>query len=343
MAKKSTGVIFLVLIWASLTIIVPIQLLSYQSALFTNINTSLSFTFAPSSPSPIEKLYINADVGDVEVRYINPSVDYCVSIDVNIVINGVKIGKSYEDFLNVTWNNSSSLANLTVQIISNDWFNPLLWSFKDVSIVVTLRKDIVFDVITNLAEGNFEIEVPWAVSIGELTTNVSKGNILYNFESSSIQGNITCNINEGDLLIKSFDVEYAHNNRWDINIGKGNIKLEIYQYRDMLANITGIVKVNDGDVFILYEDDSVDVGAILEIPYGGPFLRPNGLPWCIRSSGNLTCTEVEGFDYEMIDSDEGIVYFTSFDLLTKQVKNYYSMRFEIGLEGSFAMSLLSEP
>ena len=343
--KKIICVSSLIIIGFTLIVFVPIQLISFKFFSYGMIDESISYIYEPSSPSPIEKLYINVDEGDVQIKYINPPVDYYALIDVNIVMNGVKLaGKSYEDYLNISWNKSSSPANFTIEIISDDWFNPSLWLFKEVNIVVTLRKDMVFDIITNLTEGNFEIAVPWAVSIGNLITNVSNGDISYDFEHSTIQGNITCNINEGDLIFKSCDVEYAHNNSWDINVGKGNVNLEIYQYREMDANITGKVKVNDGEVFIIYKDNTANIGAILEIPYGDSFMSRGGLPGCIKNIYNFTCTEVNGFDYNHIDSESvmGTVYFTSFDLLSNIVKNYYSMRFEI-IQGSFDMSLSSDP
>ncbi|MFX0039103.1 MAG: hypothetical protein ACFFCY_10295 [Promethearchaeota archaeon] len=343
--KRIIGIILIVITGCSLIIFVPIQIISIHLSSYSTINEFSCFKYKPSSPSSIEKLYINSDVGNVEIRYIDPPVDYYALIDVNIVLNGQKVaGKSYGDYLNITWDNSSSPVNFRLEIISDDWFNPSLWLIQDVSIIVNLRKDIVFDILTNLTKGNFEITVPYPVSIGSIATNVSNGNILYDFEYCSIQENITVNINEGDLTFKINDVEYAHNNIWDLNVGKGNVNFEIFQNRDMGANITGLIKVNDGRVFILYEDNSADIGAILEIPYGDDFMDKDGFPTCISGVPNLDCTRVHGFDYPHIEATtyEGIVYFTSDDLLTNIVKGYYNIRFEI-IQGYFDMNLKSIP
>lgn len=344
MAKKSIiGISLMIIIGFTLIVILPIQLILINLLPYGIINDSLSFPYNPSSPSSIEKLYINADEANVEIKYIDPEVDYYSLIEVNLMIIGVDLGgKSYEDYLNIQWNQSSSPANFTISIISDDWYNPSLWAKKEINIILNLRKDIVFSIITNLNEGNYEIAVPWEVSIGDLITNVSLGNISYDFEYNTFQGDIIGNLNDGDLIFKLNNVQYAQNSSWDINAGKGNLHIEVFQYRDIGANITGIFKVNNGDIFILYEDNSANIGAILEIPYGDPFMNREGLPLCIRSVYNTTCTEVEGFDYHQIASDSviGTVSFTSFDLLANIVKNYYSMRFEI-FQGSFGMSLSS--
>ncbi|MFW9785021.1 MAG: hypothetical protein ACFFFB_22255, partial [Candidatus Heimdallarchaeota archaeon] len=155
MAKKIViGVAILVILWGSLIIIIPIQLLSFRSSLYDHIYESCSFTYEPSSPASIEKLYINADEGNVEIRYIDPPVDYYVLIDVNIALIGENLaGQSYNDYLNISWNNSSFPVDFRMEIISDDWFNPLYWLKKEISIVVNIRKDIVFDIITNLTKG----------------------------------------------------------------------------------------------------------------------------------------------------------------------------------------------
>ncbi len=346
MANKSDIiVILLVIIGFSFIIIFPISFLSINLSSYGLIEYSDSFTYKPSSPSSIEKLYINADEGNVEIKYVSPPVEYFALIDVNITLSGEKLaGKSYEDYIKILWDESGNTANLTLEIVSNDWFNPSLRLIKEVNILVTLKKDIVFDIITNLTKGNFKSVVPWGVATGDILTNVSNGNILYNFEQCFIQGNIIGNINDGDLIFKSNNVQYTQNSSWNINTREGNLHIEIFQYREIGANITGIFKVNSGDVFILYKDDSANIGAILEIPYGDTFMDRGGLPLCIRNAYNTTCTEVEGFDYDQITSDSvmGTVNFTSFDLLANIVKNYYSMRFEI-IHGSFSMSLSSDP
>jgi hypothetical protein len=266
--KRFIGIILLVIIGCSLIIFVPIQIILIRLSSYSTINKSCRFIHQPSSPSSIEELNINSDVGNVEIRYIDPLVDYYVLIDVNIVLSGQNVaGRLYEDYLNITWNNSSSPINFNLEIISDDWFNPSLWLIKDVSIIVNLRKDIVFDIETNMIEGNYEITIPGAVSIGNILTNVSNGNILYDFEyGSTMQGNITGITNNGDLELKSYNMEITQNCNWLLNITGGNLNIEIYQYKEMGANITCTAIISTGVIDLFYHDNNPNIGAIFYFP-----------------------------------------------------------------------------
>jgi hypothetical protein len=300
--KKLISITLMVIIGCSLIIIVPIQIISIRLSSYDTINKSCTFIYQPSSPSSIENLYLNVDEGNVEIRYIDPSVDYYALIEVDIELIGKNLaGKSYEDYLNISWYNSSSLANFRMEIISDDWFNPSLWLIKDVSIIVTLRKDIVFDIITNLIKGNYKITVPWPVSIGNLLTNVSNGNILYDFELCSIQGNITGITNKGDLVLKSHNVEYNQNCNWLLTSTAGDMNIEIYQEEEMGANITGTAMIIDGILNLFYEDNSANIGANFFFPL---------------LSGNLGGI-LEGF-YTIFESEK--TWFISFDFPT--INNY---------------------
>ncbi|MFX0043269.1 MAG: hypothetical protein ACFE8L_10175 [Candidatus Hodarchaeota archaeon] len=257
----------MVIIGVSLIIFVPIQIISIRLSSYDTIYESCSFIYQPSSPSPIEKLYINADEGNIEIRYMDPTVNYHMLIEVNIMLSGKNLAKkTYDDYLNISWSNSSSPVDFRLEIISDDWFNPSLWLIQDVIIIVKLKKDIAFDIITNLIEGHYEITVPWPVSIGNLLTNVSKGDILYNFEYCSIQGNITGITNIGDLELKSYNVKYTQNCNWKLTSTDGDMNIEIFQHEEMGANITGTAMIIDGNLDLLYNDNTVNIGAWFFFP-----------------------------------------------------------------------------
>ncbi|UCC19286.1 MAG: hypothetical protein JSV62_14465 [Promethearchaeota archaeon] len=266
--KRIIGIILIVIIGCSLIIFIPIQIISIHLSSYSTINEFYSFIYQPSSPFPIEKLYINADEGNIEIRYKDPPVDYYVLIEVNIELRGKNLEKkSCDDYLNILWYNASSPVNFILEIVSDDWFNPSLWLIKDVSIIVNLRKDIVFDLLTNLDEGDFEIIVPYAVSIGNLLTNVSNGNIYYDFVCSSIQGNITGITNNGDLELKSHNVEYTQNSNWSLISTGGYMNIEIYQYKEMGANITGTAVITNGELSLFYKDNTANIGACFFFPF----------------------------------------------------------------------------
>jgi hypothetical protein len=300
--KKIIAIGLIIIIGYSLIIVIPIRLLSTHLSSYSTIKESCCFTYKPSSPLSLEKLYINAEEGNVEIRYTNPPTDYDILIDVYIeLIRKKSASISYENYLNISWNNSSSQADFRIDIISEDWFNPLLWISKEINIVITLRKDIVFDISTNLIKGNFEITVPWSVSIGNILTNISNGNIYYKFMCSSIQGNITGITNNGDLELKSYNVEYPQNNNWLLISTGGDMNIEIYQEEEMGANITGTAMIIDGILDLFYKDSTANIGAIIFFPL-----------W----SGSPSVAQ-EGF-YSIFESEK--TWFISFDFPT--INNY---------------------
>ena len=147
MKKRLIAIGLIIIIGYNLIIIIPIRLISTQLSSYSTIKESRCFIYKPSSPLSLEKLYINAEEGNVEIRYINPPTDYDILIDVYIELISKKLASiSYENYLNISWSNSSSQADFRIEIISDDWFNPLLWLSKEINIVITLRKDIVFNI-----------------------------------------------------------------------------------------------------------------------------------------------------------------------------------------------------
>ncbi|MFX1574201.1 MAG: hypothetical protein ACFFB0_15775 [Promethearchaeota archaeon] len=301
MGKK--GIILFVLIIMisfSLIIYIPIAILSVNISSYDIIDESESFIYEPSSPSSVEKLYINIEFGDIEIRYIEPRVDYLVKIDMSFELSGLNLtGKNHSDFFNIIWHTTNTSAYLTVELSSQSWFDDKLWVSRNVDISVSIRSDVVFDIITRLAEGNYEISVPWAVTTGNLLTNVSNGNISYDFKCGTIEGNVAVDVNEGDifynfdrctiggnitgitregdLVLKSYNVEYTQNCNWILN-NNGDMNVEISQYKEMGANVTCTAWIIDGMLDLFYKDISENIGAYFFFPLmsGNPILPQEG-------------------------------------------------------------------
>ncbi|MHA2325477.1 MAG: hypothetical protein ACXACB_08755, partial [Promethearchaeota archaeon] len=344
--------------------IIPIMFLLDHLSTYGTISESRFFEYTPDSPSSNGTLNLNVDVGNIQINYIPPPVDYHVKIDVNFELTGSHLaGKTYLDFFNISMPPKGSMANFTLELKSDDWFDPIKWFTKNVSIVVNVRKDIVLDIIANVKEGNVEITVPWAVSIHNLLINISKGNIFYDFNYCILEGNITgivdngsifydfnhCTIDgnlngtvqTGNMNVSTYNVKYTQNRPWDFRIDTGDFAIYINQNENIGTNITGIAKLNNGEAFFCYEDNSPDIGATFEIPFGNPFLPFLNLPSCLRMwTFWLPCTTVHGFHYDIQNSTEGIVTLISEDLRENRVKDYFNMTFEI-IQGTFAMDILS--
>ena len=79
-------------------IIIPIPIISISLSTYGSIDESFSCQYESSAPSSIETLNLNADVGNIEVIYTPPPVDYLVKVDVNIELSGsILAGRSYDE------------------------------------------------------------------------------------------------------------------------------------------------------------------------------------------------------------------------------------------------------
>lgn len=265
--KKIIGITSIIIFGFSLIMTIPIAFLTIVFSPYGIIDESYSFIYQPSSPSSVEKLFITADVGNVEIRYIDPADDYYALIDVDFMMSGAKLaGKSYEDYFDIQCNKSSSPANFTIQIISDDWFNPSLWLTKDVNIVVKLRKDVIFDISATIKKGNLNITVPWGVSVNNIHANVIDGHTFYDFNQCVISGDISANITEGNFNLRSYNMEITQNCNWLLNCTGGSMNIEIYQYKEMGANITGTAMIMNGGLDLFYKDTTSDIGAYFFFP-----------------------------------------------------------------------------
>ena len=267
------GVILLVIIGLSFIIIIPIPIFLIKLSSYSILNRSYSYRYEPSTPSPIEKLYINADEANIEIRYIDPEVDYYSMIEVNLMMSGVNLArKSYADYFKVQWDNSSSPANFTIEIISDDWYNPSLWAKKELNIFVNLRKDIIFDIFTTITNGNLNMIIPYGVSLNKLETDIINGNVFYDFNQCALNGNISTNIDRGDFKLKLNDLYYTQNVNWYLNNNYGDITLEIYQSKEMGFNISGEAILDNGILNLTYIDDNSNVGALFNLPLSDWFI-----------------------------------------------------------------------
>jgi len=299
--------VLIIMISLGLLIYIPIAILSVNILSYDNIDESDSFIYEPSSPSLVKKLYINVEFGDIEIRYTEPLVDYFVKIDMSFELSGVNLtGKNYSDFFNIIWHTTNASAHLTLELSSESWFDDTLWVSRNVDILVSIRMDVVFDIITRLSEGNYEISVPWAVTTGNLLTNVSKGNISYDLKCCTIEGKVAGNVNEGDIFynfdrciiggditgitnegdleLKSYNVEYTQNSNWILN-SSGDMNIEVSQYKEMSANVTGIAWIIDGILDLFYKDNTANIGAYFFFPLlsGAPILPQEGFNTIFQS------------------------------------------------------------
>ncbi|GAG81828.1 unnamed protein product, partial [marine sediment metagenome] len=144
---------------------------------------SFNFTYEPSSPESIEDLTFNVDIGKLLFKYnTSPTTSYA-KIDVNIAIAGLYTeGKTYQDFFNPEtewWDNTTATFNL--RSLPDVWYDPSHW-FKsyNVSVAVTLRTDVVYDLTALVSAGSIEMQVSDGVILNGTSLTSSAGSIEFN-------------------------------------------------------------------------------------------------------------------------------------------------------------------
>ena len=145
-----------------------------------SIENSFNFTYEPSSPDPIEELTFNVDIGKILFTYnTTPTTSYA-KIDVDLEVAGLYMeGKTYTDFFlpnTEWWDNTTGIFNL--QAIPDAWFNPSHW-FKsyNITVAVTLRTDVVYDLTALTSIGDIEILVSDGVILSGTSLTSSTGSI----------------------------------------------------------------------------------------------------------------------------------------------------------------------
>ena len=311
MANKSILVVILIVfLGISLIITIPVLTLSSGLSNYGTIDELYTFEYAPNNSSPIEKLNVNADVGNIEIKYITTPVNYLAKIIVSIAMSGEGIaGKSYLDYFNVDWENTNTIPTFTMELKSELEQMEVLSLIKNTTIIVYLRADIVFDITVTVIEGNIGLNVPFGVVINNVKLNITKGNIFYDFQSCTLQGNITGIANDGNIELMAYNTEYTRNTVWTYNSNAGDITIDINhinQNKIMNANITGSLVGNYfGDIFVYYYDNTANIGARITLNDTIQVLR-----------GGSHRSEWEGFEREVLEDLEGDPFgyeFTSTD------------------------------
>ncbi|MHA2008591.1 MAG: hypothetical protein ACW99E_15900 [Promethearchaeota archaeon] len=305
MANRSiSAIIIIVFVGFSFIITIPILILSCNFPNYETIDELLTYEYAPDNPSPIEKLNLNLDVGNVEIKYITTPVDYYAKIIVEIEMLGQLVeGKEYSDYFSIERNFTSPSPTFTMSYKPDTWVDPLLFIKQNVDINITLNANILFDInITINKKGNVHHIVPYAVTINNVDVNTNEGNIMYDFQYCTLEGNITGIANDGNIELVAYNPEYTRNAIWTYESKAGDITLTINHsnlYKIMNANITGSLVGNDfGDVILYYYDNTANIGAKITINNNTQTLKV----------GSHQSEWDDGFEIEELNDLEGMPF-----------------------------------
>jgi hypothetical protein len=265
----------------------------------------------------IKSLNLNTDVGETQIKYTYSPVDYCIKVELNIEVTSQKyLGNSYLDlFKSPNWENTSNSIKYKMGLkpdVLDIWFETSHWIKQEVSLIVTINPNNLFNINTTINQaGDVNIVVPAAINVNNIDVNINQGNIYYEFTYCTIEGNITGSTVFGDITLNANNVGYTKNSIMKIKNDEGLIKFNIIQSRAMNTNTTGIGKTRLGQIKVKYRDYSPEIGAKFTFHnYSGT--------WPGFYNYWVGFPDPESF-YDL--PDVGYI-FTSFDFPTK---NYYNL------------------
>ena len=207
-----------------------------------SIETSFSFQYEPISPDPIEDLSINSDLGKIIVKYNTTATSYFAEIDVDLKIAGLFMsGKTYLDFFSPStewWAESSGIFDL--KVLPDVWFDPSYW-FKsyEITITVTLRTDVIYDIDATTATGAIEMSVPDEVILNGTSLTSSTGTVKLNtLGNNQFQGKVGLQTSTGSVDLFAKNTNFTHG--FEAITSTGSLLLN-YTNCIMGDDLTGIV------------------------------------------------------------------------------------------------------
>ena len=212
-----------------------------------SIENSFNFTYEPSSPDPIEELTFNVDIGKILFTYnTTPTTSYA-KIDVDIEVAGLYMeGKIYTDFFHPStqwWDNTTGIFNL--QALPDSWFNPSHW-FKsyNITVAVTLRTDVVYDLTALTAVGSIEMIVSDGVILNGTSLTSSTGSIkLTTLGDNEFQGKVKLESSTGSVESSAAKTNFTRGFRALTSTGS-----LLLNYTNCLMGDNLIGKVSTGSV-----------------------------------------------------------------------------------------------
>jgi len=264
MERKYKAILFIIYLFFVFTIIgIPTFILLAEFSNFSRIDDSLTFVYSSTSPPLKKELNLNADIGIIYINYINQPVDYIIKVDVNIEMCGPNLdGKSYLDFFNIGWENLTSPVNFRLELISDMLLDFSNLYQANIYINITLRADIIFDINASIIEGSIKFVSPLGITVNNLFLNVINGNIIYDLYHCMVEGNISGIVNSGNIMLKAHNNQYNQNCKLTLVNEVGYITIDIYQFEEMGANVTGTGITKTGYISLIYNDYSPNIGAL---------------------------------------------------------------------------------
>lgn len=203
---------------------------------FTSWDTfeySNTYYYEPSVPSPIEKVSFSSDVGKILINYNKTPTDSFVKLDLDIKIRGAFVeGKTFSDFFNpIVWLNES-VPVVTFSITNKPW--GLFALSQNITIDVTLRTDVVYDINALSSTGSVSLNIPENVAINNSILEASTGSISFiTAKNVTFLGDVKVETSTGSIAV------FAKHNEFNQGISA------ITSTGSIVLNLTNCIIGND--------------------------------------------------------------------------------------------------
>jgi len=297
-----------------------------------------SYYYKPSTSSPIEKLNIISDIGQVNIKYNATPTKFHAQLDLDVkIVGGFVDGKVFSDFFNtIEWTNTSTILLFKLDAKTNPVF--IFGLSYRITIDLTLRTDVIYDIYTCCGTGGINMNVPdnivinntyLSTSTGSVVLNSAKnttfqgsldvststgkvsvyakhtnfsqglhtgsstGSLVLNFSQCILGDNLIGTVSTGSVSLKSYNMIYMKDSIWYIHTSTGSIDIQIRQYIEMNASITGTIGSSTGSIDILYDDSLSTIGAefTCSVSTGSISYNPLGLGGLNKFGGVISSAD----------------------------------------------------
>ncbi len=171
-----------------------------------------TYLYKPSSPSSIERININADIGSVLIRYNETPTDYYAKIDLDVHIQGILVkDSSLSDFFHpIIWDNTSTpITTFTIDSKATTWF--IFGVFRQIQINLTLRTDVIYDLNVLSSTGAINMKTPDNIILNNTILSTSTGSIVLDASKNiTFQGDVGLSSSTGLVALYAKDVNFTH-------------------------------------------------------------------------------------------------------------------------------------
>ncbi|MFX1371794.1 MAG: hypothetical protein ACFFCE_08030 [Promethearchaeota archaeon] len=216
-----------------------------------------TFYYKPNTPSLIEQININCDIGSIRINYNETPTDYYAQIDLDIRIKGMLVeGKSFQDFFYpIIWQNESSqIISFILDAKASTW---LTFSISQrVNINLILRTDIIYDLNAHTSTGSIKMDIPNNSILNNTILSTSTGSVSLNVaEQTNFLGDVDISTSTGSVELYAKHTDFtqslnAHTSTGSLKLNFSNSKIG----KNFIGKCsTGSIKFNSYNM--KYSDD----------------------------------------------------------------------------------------